>query len=86
MGLGVRTKNEKKMDASSKTLQTKLTQLELTAGRTQSIIGTRNVERIERHLEEFKVIVSAVDNAKRIVEEIKIAKKTILNWKKIHSE
>ena len=74
------------MDAASKTLQTKLTQLELTAGRTQSIIDTRNVERIERHLEGFKVIVSAVDNAKRIVEEIKFAKKTILNWKKIHSE
>ena len=70
------------MDAASKTLQTKLTQLELTAGR----IDTRNVERIERHLEGFKVIVSAVDNAKRIVEEIKFAKKTILNCKKIHSE
>ena len=75
------------MDAASKMLQTKLTQLELTTGKTQSIvIDTRNVERIERHLEGFKGTVSAVDNAKRIVEEIKIAKKTILNRKKIHSE
>ena len=75
------------MDAASKTLQTKLIKLELTAGKTQStVLDTRNVEGIERHLEGFKGIVSAVDNAKRIVEEIKIAEKTILNRKKIHSE
>ena len=60
------------MVAASKTLQIKLTQLELTSGKTQSIQDTGNAKRIERHLEGLKCIVTAVDNAKRDVEEIKV--------------
>ena len=59
------------MDGASKMSQTKLTQLELTTGKTQSILGICNVEDIKRHLEGLKSIVTCgtADNAKKIVQE-----------------
>ena len=56
-------------------LETKLTQLNLAADRTESINALRNETAIERHLTALKVLTAEADQCKRVVEETKIAAK-----------
>ena len=54
-------------------LDTKLKQLKLAVGRTESIVVQRNEGAIERHLTALKVLTTEADQCKRVVEESKIS-------------
>ena len=57
-------------------MNVRLTQLELFVKRTANILEKGNEEAIECHLNALKVITGEVDQCKRTVEELQIAKKT----------
>lgn len=56
------------------TLKTKLTQLQLIAGRTTKTLESRKPESIERQLKALRITIDESDQLKRAVEELKIAK------------
>ena len=63
------------MEAAKTKLDTKLTQLNLTVQKTESVLEKANQEAIERHLNSLKVITGEVEQSKRVVEELKIEEK-----------
>ena len=56
-------------------LNTKVKQLKLAVGRTESFIAQRNEGAIEQHLSTLKFLTTEADHCKRVVEEAKIAAK-----------
>ena len=63
------------MEAAKTKLDTKLTQLNLAAQKTESVLEKANQDAIERHLNRLKVITGEVEQTKRVVEELKIEEK-----------
>ena len=61
------------MEAASKDLETKLTQLQITREKTDAVLASRNENRIKRHRDALCSVVASVEKAKRKLEELKIA-------------
>ena len=61
------------MEAANRDLEIKLTQLQIIRDKTESVLASRNRNRIKRHRDALFAVVSAVDRSKRKVEELKIA-------------
>ena len=61
------------MEAANRNLKIKLTQLQITREKTESVLASRIGNRIKRHRDALFAVVSAVDRSKRKVEELKIA-------------
>lgn len=59
-------------------LQTKVTQLETHAKRTEQVLSLGSVEAIERHLGALRPTITEADNLKRSLEALKIAAKVDL--------
>ena len=60
-------------EAASRDLETKLTQLRITKGKTETMLSSGSVTRIKRHKDSLHAIVAAVEKSTRKVEELKIA-------------
>ena len=60
-------------EALESTLQTKLTQLEITQEKTGDVLKTEKRSTIARHIETLKNTLTDVENARRAVEAQKIA-------------
>ena len=60
-------------EALESTLQTKLTQLEITQEKTGDVLKTEKISTIARHIETLKNTLTDVENARRTVEAQKIA-------------
>ena len=61
------------MEDANRDLEIKLTQLQITRDKTESVLASRNGNRIKTHRDVLFAVVSAVDRSKRKVEELKIA-------------
>ena len=60
-------------EGASRDLETKLTQLRITKGKTETMLSSGSVTRIKRHKDSLHAIVAAVEKSTRKVEELKIA-------------
>ena len=60
-------------EAASRDLETKLTQLQITKSKTETMLWSGSVTRIKRHKDSLHAIIATVEKSKRKVEEIKIA-------------
>ena len=60
------------MEAAKRELQTKLTQLQMTRDKTETVLTSKNSNRIKRHLQSLQAIGNSTDEARRKLEEMKI--------------
>ena len=60
------------MEAAQRELQTKLTQLQMTRDRTETVLTSENGNRIKRHMQSLQAIGHSTDEARRKLEGMKI--------------
>ena len=60
------------MEAAKRELQTKLTQLEMTRDKTETVLPSKNSNRIKRHVQSLQAIGNSTDKARQKLEGIKI--------------
>lgn len=60
------------MEAAKRELQTKLTQLQVTRDKTETVLTSKNSNRIKRHVQSLKAIGNSTDEPRRKLEEMKI--------------
>ena len=60
------------MEAAKRELQTKLTQLQMTRDKTETVLTSKNSNRIKRHVQSLQAIGNSTDEARRKLEEMKI--------------
>ena len=60
------------MEAAKRELQTKLTQLQMTRDKTETVLTTKDSKRIKRHVQSLQAIGNSTDEAGRKLEEMKI--------------
>ena len=60
------------MEAAKRELQTKLTQLQMTWDKTETVLTSKNSNRIKRHVQSLQTIGNSTDEARRKLEEMKI--------------
>ena len=60
------------MEAAKRELQTKLTQLQMTRDKTETVLTSKNSNRIKRHVQSLQAIGNSTDEARRKPEEMNI--------------
>lgn len=60
------------MKAAKRELQMKLTQLQMTRDKTETVLTSKNSNRIKRHIQSLQAIGNSTDEARRKLEEMKI--------------
>jgi len=60
------------MEAAKRELQTKLTQLQMTRDKTETVLSSKNSNRIKRHVQSLQAIGNSTDEARRKLEGMKI--------------
>ena len=60
------------MEAAKRELQTKLTQLQMNREKTETVLTSKNSNRIKRHVQLLQAIGNLADEARRKLEEMKI--------------
>ena len=60
------------MEAAKRELQTKLIQLQLTRDKAETVLASKNSNRIKRHVQSLQAIENSTDEARRKLEEMKI--------------
>ena len=60
------------MEAAKRELQTKPTQLQMTRDKTETVLTSKNSNRIKRHIQSLQAIGNSTDEARRKPEEMKI--------------
>ena len=60
------------MKAAKRELQTKLTQLQMTRDKTETVLTSKNSNRIKQHVQSLQAIVDSTDEARRKLGEMKI--------------
>jgi len=63
------------MEATQIALETKLAQLQIAVGRTDSILESGGEEAVERHLSTLRALASEADQNKRALERVQIEAK-----------
>ena len=60
------------MEAAKRELQTKLTQLQMTRDKTETVLSSKNSNRIKRHAQSLQAIGNSTDEARQKLEGMKI--------------
>ena len=60
------------MEATKRELQAKLSQLQMTRDKTETVLTSKNSNRIKRHVQSLQAIGNSTDESRRKLEEIKI--------------
>ena len=72
------------LETGKKSLETKLTLLQLNVKRTEVRLQSGQPDAIERHCKALKAVIAAVDDCRRTVEEQKIIEKE--SWRMEHRD
>ena len=60
------------MEAAKRELQTKLTQLQMTRDKTETVLTSKSSNHIKRHVQSLQAIGNSTDEVRRKLEEMKI--------------